>query len=136
MATMAGSIAPTVAIDGEDFAAGFFRSADSFDIEQLVGWFADDIEVRFGNQPMIVGKAAAREAFTGFWSSISGMRHKREALVSLGKMAAQMSIVTYTRLDGSEVAMPVASHLRQSGPGKIDRLWIFIDMAPLFQAAV
>jgi hypothetical protein len=136
MATEAMTIAPTVAIEGDDWAAEFFRSADSFDIEQLVGWFADDIEVRFGNQPAITGKANAREAFVGFWSSIGGMRHARESLVSLGDMAAQASIVTYTRHDGSDVSMPVSSHLRRSGPGQIDRLWIFIDMAPLFAVAV
>jgi ketosteroid isomerase-like protein len=136
MASAATGIAPTVAIDGDDWAADFFRSADSFDIEQLTGWFADDIEVRFGNQPAISGKADARAAFEGFWSSIGGMRHSRESLVSLGDMAAQASIVTYTRHDGSDVSMPVSSHLRRAGPGKIDRLWIFIDMAPLFEAAV
>ncbi len=136
MATDATLIAPTVAIDGDDWAEDFFRAADSFDIEQLVAWFADDVEVRFGNQPAIRGKAGAREAFAGFWSSIAGMRHSRESLVSLGDMAAQMSIVTYTRHDGSEVSMPVASHLRRPTPGKIDRLWIFIDMAPLFETAV
>lgn len=135
MASEAVSVAPTVAINGDDWAADFFRSADSFEIEQLASWFDDNVEVRFGNQPAIRGRGPAREAFAGFWSSIGGMRHSREALVSLGNMAAQMSIVTYTRHDGSEVSMPVASHLRQSGPGKIDRLWIFIDMAPLFAAA-
>jgi ketosteroid isomerase-like protein len=136
MATEATLIAPTVAIDGDDWAAEFFRSADSFDIEQLTGWFAEDIEVRFGNQPAIRGKAAAREAFAGFWSNIAGMRHVRESLVLLGDMAAQASIVTYTRHDGSDVSMPVSSHLHRSGPGTIDRLWIFIDMAPLFEMAV
>jgi len=136
MATEATTIAPTVAIDGDDWAADFFRSADSFDIERLVGWFADDIEVRFGNQPAITGKAGAREAFAGFWSSIAGMRHSRESVVALGDIAAQASIVTYTRHDSSAVSMPVSSHLRRSAPGKIDRLWIFIDMSPLFEAAV
>ena len=136
MATEAVTIAPTVAIEGDDWAADFFRCADSFDIEQLVGWFADDVEVRFGNQPAITGKANARAAFAGFWSSIGGMRHSRESLVSLGDMAAQASIVTYTRHDGTEASMPVSSHLRRVGPGKIDRLWIFIDMAPLFEVAV
>jgi len=136
MTTEAQAIAPTVAIDGDDWAADFFRSADSFDIEQLAGWFADDVEVRFGNLPAVVGKDAAREAFAGFWSSIAGMRHSRESVVAHGDMAAQASIVTYTRHDGSAVSMPVSSHLRRSGPGKIDRLWIFIDMAPLFEAAV
>jgi hypothetical protein len=136
MATAASPIARNVAIDGDDWAGAFFRSADTFDIEQLTAWFADDVEVRFGNQPAIVGKSGAREAFAGFWSNIAGMRHAREALVSLGNMAAQMSIVTYTRHDGSEVSMPVASHLRRTGPAQIDRLWIFIDMAPLFAVVI
>ncbi|AUW58736.1 hypothetical protein C1T17_12140 [Sphingobium sp. SCG-1] len=126
---------PTIAIDGDDWAADFFRDADSFDIDRLAGWFADDVEVRFGNQPAILGAANAREAFVGFWSGIKGMRHQRESLVLLGDMATQMSIVTYTRHDGSEIGMPVASHLRRTSAKKIDRLWIFIDMAPLFEMA-
>lgn len=129
------AIIASVASDAGDWAAAFFLSADSFDIEQLAAWFDDAIEVRFGNQPAIHGKMAAREAFAGFWSSIAGMRHHREALVSLGDMAAQMSIVTYSRHDGSTVSLPVASHLRRSAPGRIDRLWIFIDLAPLFAEA-
>ncbi|WP_156680763.1 nuclear transport factor 2 family protein [Sphingomonas profundi] len=120
----------------DDWAADFFRDADSFDLPTLVGWFADDVEVRFGNAPAIVGKAAAEEAFRGFWSSISGMRHGRECLVVDGAMAAQFSQVTYKRHDGSEVTMPVASQLRRVGEGRIDRLWIVIDMAPLFQVAI
>jgi hypothetical protein len=55
--------------------------------------------------------------------------------VSSGDMAVQMAVVTYIRRDGSEVSMPVASHLRRVGVQKIDRLWIFIDLAPLFDAA-
>ncbi len=123
-------------VTSDDWASDFFRDADSFELPRLVAWFADDVEVRFGNAPAIIGKAAAEEAFRGFWSTIAGMRHRREALVADGDMAAQFSQVTYVRHDGSEATMPVASQLRRVGPGKIDRLWIVIDMAPLFQAAM
>ena len=119
----------------DDWAADFFRDADSFQLPRLVSWFSDDIEVRFGNQPALHGKAAAEEAFRGFWSGIAGMRHSREQLVADGDLAAQFSLVTYVRHDGSDVTMPVASQLRRIGPGKIDRLWIVIDMAPLFEGA-
>jgi ketosteroid isomerase-like protein len=119
----------------DDWAADFFRDADSFELPRLAAWFSDDVEVRFGNQSAIQGKSDATEAFRGFWSSISGMRHLRETLVQDGDMAAQFSQVTYARHDGSEVTMPVASHLRRVGEGRIDRLWIVIDMAPLFGAA-
>jgi hypothetical protein len=127
--------AADVTIQGDDWAADFFRDADSFDLDRMASWFADDVEVRFGNAPAISGKDGATEAFRQFWSSIRGMRHKREALVLLGDMAAQMAIVTYIRHDGSEVPLPVASHLRRVDERKIDRLWIFIDMAPLFGGA-
>jgi hypothetical protein len=119
----------------DDWAADFFADADSFDLPRLVKWFDDDIEVRFGNALAITGKAAAEDAFRGFWSSIAGMKHEREAIVFDGDMAAQFSQVTYLRHDGSAATMPVASQLRRVGDGKIDRLWIVIDMAPLFQAA-
>ena len=104
-------------------------------VEKLIAWFADTIEVRFGNAPPIHGRTAAEQAFREFFSSLSGMRHRREVLVSSADLAAQMAVVTYTRRDGSEVSMPVASHLRRVGGQKIDRLWIFIDLAPLFGAA-
>ena len=119
----------------DDWTGAFFRDADTLVVETLISWFADTIEVRFGNAPPIHGRAAAEQAFRQFYSSLSGMRHRSEALVSSGDLAAQMAVVTYIRRDGSEVSMPVASHLRRVGDKKIDRLWIFIDLAPLFGGA-
>ena len=119
----------------QDWVAEFFADADRHRVPALVAWFADDIEVRFGNAPAIVGKAAATEAFEQFYSSISGMRHAAEVLVVDGSSAAQFAVVTYTRPDGSAVSLPVASHLRRAGERLLDRLWIFIDMAPLFAGA-
>ncbi len=125
-----------MAMTTADWAADFFRDADSFELPRLVSWFSDDVEVRFGNQAAIQGKEAATEAFRSFWSSIAGMRHAREVCVTDGDLAAQFSQVTYVRHDGSEATMPVASQLRRIGEGKIDRLWIVIDMAPLFGPAL
>ena len=117
---------------GDDWVAAFFRDVDTFRIDALAAWLADDVEVRFGNAPPIHGRDAAVEAFTGFFSSIAGIAHRRETVVADGPLATQQSVVTYTRLDGGTVAMPVASHLRRVGGTSIDRLWIYIDMAPLF----
>ncbi len=119
----------------DDWVSAFFRDADTLSVEKLLAWYVDTIEVRFGNAPPIHGRAAAEQAFRQFYSSLSGMRHRREALVSTDDLAAQMAVVTYIRKDGSEVSMPVASHLRRVGDRKIDRLWIFIDLAPLFGSA-
>lgn len=115
-----------------DWPAAFFRDADSLVLEKLVAWFADDVDVRFANAPSIIGKPAAEEAFQQFWSTIASMSHRREQVFINGDDAAQMSMVTYGRPDGSEVAMPVASLLRRDAAGKLKRLWIYIDLAPLY----
>ena len=60
------------------------------------------------------------------------MKHERQQLVVDGDTVFQGSIVTYTRLDDKQVSMPVASHLRRRADGRLDRLWIYIDMSPLF----
>jgi ketosteroid isomerase-like protein len=119
-----------------DWPQTFFHDADLFDVADLAAWFADDIEARFGNAPPIHGKPAATEAFRQFFSSIGGMRHTRENVVRDGDTASQQSVVTYKTLDGREVSMPVASYLRRTADGRLDRLWIYIDMAPLFAVAV
>ena len=63
---------------------------------------------------------------------VLGHSHAREVLVSSGDTAFQGSVVTYTRADGHVAAMPVASNLRRTAAGTLDRLWIYIDLAPLF----
>lgn len=116
----------------EDWVAGFFHAADRKEIDALAEWFADDIELRFANNAPIHGKIAAREAMGGFYDTITGMRHAREHIIMDGNNAAQQAVVTYTRHDGREVSLPVASYLRRTEAGPLDRLWIYIDIAPLY----
>jgi ketosteroid isomerase-like protein len=118
-----------------DWPERFFTEVDTFSVDRLAACLTDDVEVRFGNQEIIHGKSHAIAAFTGFYSTLAGMRHQAETLVVAGDLATQQAIVTYTRLDGRAVSMPVASHLRRTPEGLINRLWIFIDLAPLFAPA-
>lgn len=119
----------------QDWAADFFRAADLKEIDALTQWFADDIELRFANNPPIHGKAAARAVMDDFYGSITAMRHARENLIVDGNSAAQHAVVTYTRPGGREVPLPVASYLRRTETGRLDRLWIYIDIAPLYADA-
>lgn len=121
---------PATGVD--DWAAAFFRDADTLHLPTLMNWFADDIDLRIANMPPIIGREATEGAFSQFWATLNGMSHKREQLVSEGDCVFQGSIVTYTRLDGNKVSMPVASHLRLTAGGRLNRLWIYIDLAPLF----
>ena len=118
--------------DGAHWVNKFFRDADKLDLPLLMSWFGENIELRIANMPAVVGRAAVEKAFRDFWSNLSGMSHRPEELVLNGNNAAQMAVVTYTRKDGKKVSMPVASHLRKQSDGKFDRLWIYIDINPLF----
>lgn len=114
------------------WVADFFRDADKLDLPVLMRWFADDIDLRIANMPMVRGRAGAERTFADFWSHLSGMSHQRIELIVTGNDAAQMAIVTYTRKDGKTVPLPVASHVRRNDDGKLTRLWIYIDIGPLF----
>ena len=125
----------TVSESGADWVADFFRDADTVDIDKLAAWFADDIELRFANNPPIADKATAVAVMSDFYQSIAGMRHARETIVRDGDTAAQQAIVTYTRPDGRDVPLPVASYLHRNAAGVLDKLWIYIDIAPLYAEA-
>lgn len=120
------------AIGVEDWPAAFFRDADTLHLPALMNWFGEDIDLRLANISPIHGREAAEEAFKQFWATITGMSHERQQLVVDGDLAFQGSIVTYTTLDGRKVPLPVASHLRLTGEGRLNRLWIYIDLAPLY----
>src|SRR5450631_2730560 len=107
-----------------EWVIAFFRDVDAFQIEKLDAWFADDIDLRFGNNPVINDKQTTLRALGGFYKTIAGLRHKPEAMVGSGNEVAQQAIVTYTRTDGRVVPLPVSSYLRRNATGKLDRLWI------------
>ena len=115
-----------------DWVSDFFRDADQLDLPLMMKWFSDDIDLRIANMPPVLGVPAVEETFKGFWSNLSGMSHERIGIVVDGDNAAQMATVTYTRKDGKVVPLPVASHLQKNAEGKLKRLWVYIDIAPLY----
>ncbi len=125
-------MAADAAIMEGQWVTDFFRDADKLDLPVLMSWFADDIDLRIANMPPVLGRAEAKQTFADFWSQLSGMSHQRVELIVRGNDAAQMAIVTYTRKDGKTVSLPVASHIRRNDDGKFTRLWIYIDIGPLF----
>lgn len=118
----------------EDWVSAFFKTADKCDADLTAEWFADDIDMRFANHPPASSKAEAREGLRHFLSNVTTMVHQREARVTEGDNVVQMATVVYGVPDGRSVPLPVSSYLRRNDAGKIDRLWIYIDLAPLFSA--
>lgn len=118
-----------------EWVADFFRDVDTFQIDKLEPWFADDIDLHFGNHPAVKGKDSALHGLSEFYKTISGLHHTAEAVVGSDKEVAQQGIVTYTRTDGSLVPLPVSSYMRRNDEGKLTRLWIYIDIHPLYAEA-
>ena len=118
-----------------DYAAQFLADADMKDIDVLARWFDQGIDLRFGNGPNIHGKTGAVEAFTQFYDSIKAMNHVREYVIVDGETICSQALVTYTALDDRQVTLPVASCMHRTQAGLLDRLYIYIDLAPLYAAA-
>lgn len=113
-----------------------FDLLDAFDVEGFSKLMANKGEVRFGNSESMVGIDAISEGQRGFFSAIKKMEHtltpdgiwsKSGSFVVEGK-------VTYTRLDGSKLTLPFTDvfHLEN---GKIQKLHVYFDIAPLFAPA-
>ncbi|MFD2500398.1 hypothetical protein ACFSTI_18145 [Rhizorhabdus histidinilytica] len=55
-----------------EWVAAFFRDADMVEIDKLAAWFADDIELRFANNPAIRDKATAVQVMSQFYDRSRG----------------------------------------------------------------
>lgn len=120
---------------GVEWVDAFFRDADLVEIDKLAAWFADDIELRFANSPPIRDKATAVHVMGEFYQSIAAMNHAPVALTGEGDTVTQVAVVTYTRHDGREFPFPVASYMHRNEAGKLDKLWIYIDVTPMYAEA-
>ncbi len=108
-----------------------FDYLDAQDIDGFGTLLADDIELRFGNGPSMNGKAAVAEGQTGFFAGISSMSHQIDHVWSKQDSFVVEGIVTYIRKDNSSVSLPFTDVFHMVGY-KIDKLYVYIDLAPLF----
>jgi hypothetical protein len=94
-----------------------FGAIDASDAEGFVGYLTEDAVFCFGNAPPMRGRAAIEQGVRQFFATIGQSRHD--------------GLVTYTRLDGSEVTLPFADTLVLRGE-RVAEYFIYVDVAPLF----
>lgn len=112
----------------------FFLAVDEKAAQRLGDdWFAADFVLQFGNWPQVTGKNAAVAALDQFFGSIEGLSHQLVNVVSEGSSTVVESVVTYRRLDGTNVALPAATLLEREGD-KLRCLRIYVDQSPLHAA--
>lgn len=110
-----------------------FSDIDRKDTTAFVGHLTDDVEFRFGSAPPVSGAAATGEAVAAFFESIAALSHAIIRVWEDGSSVVCEGIVTYTRHDGRNVAIPFADVFDRRDD-KIASYRIYIDINPLFEA--
>lgn len=108
-----------------------FQDIDSLQPERFSAHLAEDVTLRFGNADPVHGRAAVHEVWAEFCRSVAGVRHDVVEQWTQDRATVVEAAVTYTRLDGTTVTVPVVTIYRAPGP-LIEDYRVFIDLAPVF----
>jgi hypothetical protein len=109
----------------------FLDDLERLDVEGLGRRLADDVELRLGNAPPVVGRGPATAALRRRWSAVEPIERQRLETLIAPPRAVHMSVVTYALPDGRQVHVRDATHLRWTADGLIGRLWVYEDAAEL-----
>jgi limonene-1,2-epoxide hydrolase len=123
----------TIGVTAEIKLEDLFASIDQMDAERFVSFIAEEGTFRFGSAPPVTGHEAIREAVSGFFGSIAGLRHRLLRVIGDGSELAVEGEVTYTRHDGSQITLPFAN-IFEVAEGRIVTYSIYVDIAPLYAA--
>jgi len=115
-----------------EFAREVFRRVDGFNPADFAELFASDGKLVFANGDPMTGPAAVEAGVSGFFGTIKGIRHE---IVSewhqQGDTVLELA-VTYDRLDGKQVTIPVVTIWHRRDDGLIDDYRVFFDLAPVY----
>lgn len=103
---------------------------DANDFDYVLGKFADQVQVRFGNRPPATGKVAARELLADVHRAFESSRHRFANVWQQGRTTLVQFDVTYTLHGGSTVPMGTFTVLERED-GRITSMRVYIDEAPL-----
>ena len=107
-----------------------FAAIDRKDTEAFVEFLTEDAKFRFGSSPPAVGSDAIAKAVGGFFQSIADLKHEIDRTIREGDTLVCEGSVTYTRHDGSTIALPFAN-VFELADEKIADYKIYMDIGPL-----
>jgi limonene-1,2-epoxide hydrolase len=113
---------------------GLFAAIDDKNVDGFLEYLTADASFRFGSAPAAHGSEAIRAAVGGFFETIRGLRHEVSRAMAGDAVLVCEGNVTYTRIDGSEIALPFVDVFEMSGDGLIADYKIYMDIAPLYAA--
>jgi ketosteroid isomerase-like protein len=110
---------------------GLFTAIDAKDGATFVSCLTEDAIFRFGSAPPVQGRDAIKAAVEGFFTTIAACSHDISNTLRQDDTLVCEGIVTYTRHDGSEIALPFTDVFEYEG-SLIAHYKIYIDIGPLF----
>ena len=108
-----------------------FQAIDNKDVDGFLEHLSESASFRFGSAPAAVGQGAIREAVSGFFDSIAGLKHELSRTIVDGDVLVCEGTVTYERFDERQVSLPFVNVFEMSA-GTIDDYRIYIDIGPLY----
>lgn len=100
--------------------------------DEYVTFLTEDAQFLLGNPAPMVGRQAIRDSLVAFCRQVKGIYHDIKQKWELEENVVILDMeVTYYRLDGTAVTLPVMDYFRFKGD-LIQELRIFMDVNPVF----
>jgi ketosteroid isomerase-like protein len=100
--------------------------------DEYVTFLTEDARFRLGNPEPLVGREAIQDSLVAFCQQVKGIYHDVKQMWEPEENVVLLNLeVTYNRLDGTAVTLPVMDFFRFQGD-LIQELQIFMDINPLF----
>lgn len=117
-----------------DWIATLFAAIDRQDAGAFADYLTEDARFVFGNLPPVEGRAAIRDFVSGFFASIRAVSHDVPDAWQAGDTVVCRGQVTYTRHDGSRLAVPFANVFLMAGD-RVRDYRIYMDASALHSPA-
>ena len=115
-----------------DWLKDTYARFDAKDLEGFLDRFTDDVWIRFGNAPSLMGKHAARDAFQELFDRVGKTVHRVGHLWSDDEQFGLQSDVEITRADGTTIQLPLFIVWRMRGE-RASSCQVYGDLAPAFE---
>ena len=109
-----------------------FKIIDSTDPQRFADLLTADASLTFANNPPMVGTDAIVAGCGYFYGTIKALRHTIRNEWHQGDDTIVELSVTYDRLDGQTVTIPVVSVWSTTDSGLIDDYRVYFDLAPVY----
>jgi ketosteroid isomerase-like protein len=118
----------------KDIIRAMFAAGDSEDVDALLSFMTDDVQLVFANGDPIVGKSPFADAMRESRATLQSVRHEIHELWEVAEDApvvvAEMT-VHYTKRDATVVSLRCCNVFRMVGD-RIADYRIYMDPSPLF----